>query len=285
MPPELPPPSSWAPSFPPQAAFGGAPIYSAGGEALLVSVMNSAAGVTVKVTGRTLALGNDRPSPFEKTLIPATDRSVSTTIIPIPDGWFLSAQAIVSAGTPATGQTFVKLSLIHGTTSTSPELWTLAADYATAKQAVSYPGAGIVDPTDTAGALRSITGTIPGVGVDISEVVPTGARVELIAFAATLTASATVANRQVQLTIDDGANTYFRNSMNVNQTASQAPNYEWVQGFGNPSISQIFALTSIVPFNNRLGSGHRIRTVTGALQAGDQWSAPQYLWREWIEGN
>jgi hypothetical protein len=285
MPPELTPPSSWTPAFPPMAAFGGAPIYSAGGEALLVSVMNAAAGVTVTVTGRTLALGDSKPSPFAAAIVPATDRSVSTRIIPIPDGWLLSAQAIVSAGSPLTGQTFVKLSLIHGTTSTSPELWTLCADYVTAKQALSYPGAGIIDPTETAGALRSIAGTTPGAGAEISETVATGARWEPLALAFTLTTAVAVANRAVQLTIDDGASIYFRASVNVNQPASLVYNYGFVQGYGNPSISQVFALLSILPMNARLGSGHRIKTVTANLQAADQFSAVQYLVREWIEGN
>jgi hypothetical protein len=285
MTPELIPPPSWAPAFPPMAAFGGAPIYSAGGEGLLVSIMNAAAGVTVTVTGRTLALGESKPSPFSASIIPATDRSVSTRIIPIPDGWLLSAQAIVSGGTPLTGQTFVKLSLVHGVTGTPPELWTLAADYVTTKQALSYPGAGIIDPTDTAGALRSITGTTPGAGAEISETVPTGARWELIAFFASFQTSAVVANRIPSFTIDDGAALYYRGGFITNQAASSTIRYQLHQGGAAAVLDNANDQIRNVPVNNRLGAGHRIRTVTGAIDVGDQWSLVQYLVREWMEGN
>lgn len=285
MTPDPPAPSSWSPAFPPMAAFGGAPIYSAGGEALLVSVMNAAAGVTVTITGRTLALGDSKPSPFGVTLIPATDRSVSTRIIPIPDGWLLSAQAIVSAGTPLTGQTFVKLSLIHGTTSTAPELWTLCADYITAKQALSYPGAGIVDPTDTAGALRSITGTTPGAGVEITETVPTGARWQLLTFRYQLATSGTVANRQSSLLIDDGTTNLVYAGGNNTEAASSTYLYSYGTGFGPLTGIPTNALGESLPSPLFLGAGFRIKTQTIALQAGDQYSVVQYLVREWIEGN
>lgn len=285
MPPELPSPSSWSPAFPPMAALGGAPIYSAGGEALLVSVQNAAAGVTITVTGRTLAFGESKPSPFSKSLIPATDRSVSTTIIPIPDGWLLSVQAIVSAGTPLTGQTFVKLSLIHGTASTGVELWTLAADYVTAKQAVSYPGAGIIDPTDSAGALRSITATVPGAGAEVSETVPTGARWNLIAFRATFTSNATVANRSPALSFDDGANLLFSAPNPFLIAASTTTNMSWGEGIYHPQNLNTVEGLAGVPANNRLAAGSRIRTRTLNIQAGDQYSVIQYLVREWIEGN
>jgi hypothetical protein len=33
-----------------------------------------------------------------------------------------------------------------------------------------------------------------------------------------------------------------------------------------------------------LSAGHRIRTVTAAIQAADAYTAVQYLVREWLEG-
>jgi hypothetical protein len=49
-------------------------------------------------------------------------------------------------------------------------------------------------------------------------------------------------------------------------------------------ISQVLALQIPVPFNIRLAAGARIKTVTAAIQAGDQYTAPQYLVREFLEG-
>jgi hypothetical protein len=46
MPPTDAAPSSFVPSFPPLAAFGGSPLYVTGEDALLMTVFNAAAGVT-----------------------------------------------------------------------------------------------------------------------------------------------------------------------------------------------------------------------------------------------
>jgi hypothetical protein len=275
---------SFAPPFPPLVAMGGAPLYLTGEDELRLTVFNGAAGVTVTLTGRVLEFGQTRPTPFKQTLVPATDRSASAIVLGLGDGWLLNCQVIVSAGTPLLGQTFARLSLVHGHTSGADELFTLAENYITAKQSVSYPGVNGTRSLDGAGALRSIIGTTPGAGAEVSETVPTGARWELIAFEADLTTSAAAANRLPTLTLDDGANVYFHSSATGNELASLTWANGWVQGLafifdGTRQIAQSF-----IPTNNRLGSGHRIRTQTFGIQGADQYASPKYLVREWIEG-
>jgi hypothetical protein len=131
------------------------------------------------------------------------------------------------------------------------------------------------------GTLRSVAGAAPAAGADISDTVPTGARWQLLSFATSLTTSGTVANRAPLWTFDDGANVVYRVSGNINQTASTTWNYDGMQGFGTPLIAQVLALAVALPANNRLGSGYRIKTVTGAIQAADQWAATQYSVLEW----
>src|SRR5579864_1284028 len=132
----------------------GVPIYFTGEDFLKLTVKNAAAGVTVTLTGRTLAVGDLRPAPFTQTLVPATDRSDSTVTIPMPAGWLVNAQVIVSAGSPLTGQTWARLSVVHGNLSSAAELFTLASCYLTAKQPLSYPGTGVLNSLDGGGALR-----------------------------------------------------------------------------------------------------------------------------------
>lgn len=135
--------------------------------------------------------------------------------------------------------------------------------------------------TDGPGLIRSITGAVPSAGAEISETAPAGSRWELLAFAFSLTTSATVANRAEVLTLDDGANVFWRVPMNVNQTAGATWNYVHAQGFGSPTISQVLGMGAMLPINNRLAAGYRIKTVTAAIQTGDQYTAPQYVVREW----
>jgi hypothetical protein len=277
-------PPSYAPPFPGVGAMGGAPLYVTGEDALACTVFNAAAGVTVTITGRVLELGDVRPKPFTQTLIPATDRSASVVRFTIGDGWLLTAQVIVSAGTPASGQTFARLSLVRGTTTNAIDQFTLAANYITAKMPLSYPGSAVLASTEGAGALRSITGATPAAGAEISETVPTGARWELLTFQATLVTSAAVANRVPQLVLDDGASTLFRVGAALNQAASLTQRRSWFQGSAAPYLDNASNVPSPLPGNIRLPSGARIKTITLAIDAADQYNAIQYLVREWIEG-
>jgi hypothetical protein len=282
----MPPPdvSSFVPPLPPLVAVGGAPLYVTGEDALRCTVFNALAGVTVTITGRMLVFGQARPSPFTQTLIPATDRSASTVTFSLGDGWLLNAQVIVSVGTPAIGQTFARLSIVHGLTSVAAELFTLCADYITARMPLSYPGSSVQDSTEGQGALRSITGTTPAAGAEIAETVPTGARWELLAFFYQLVTAVAVANRTPNLILDDGANIFFRIAANAAQVASTTLQHSYFQGVNRAGLDVGVTNQLPIPSNNRLGAGFRLRTLTAAIQAADQFSLVQYLVREWIEG-
>lgn len=276
--------SPYVPQFPTLLSMGGAPLYTTGEESLKVVVFNAGAGVTVTVSGRTLALGDTRPSPFKQTFTPATDRSSSTSLVKLPPGWLLNAQAVVTGGTPVLGQTFARLSIAHGDGAVGDESIALCADYITAKQPISYPGSLVTDPTDGAGALRSIAGATPGAGAEISETVPTGARWELLAFRAQLVTAAAVANRVPVLTLDDGTTVYAASPAGLAQAATLTEKYTWAQAYPQPAAIAAAEVVAPLPNNIRLGSGHRIRTATANIQGADQYSAIQYLVREWIEG-
>ncbi len=260
--------------------------YFAGDDHLRVTVLNALTGVTVRVAGRFLhceAGEAPRVEPFVHTLIPASDRSPSVLTRRLGTGWLLQVQAIASVGTPITGQTFAQISIVRGYSGGVDDLATLAAGYVTAIQRCVWPGDRIHDSLDGGGAIRSITGTVPAAGAEISETVPTGARWELIALRAQLVTDANAANRVVRLLLDDGALIFGHSTSNLNQTATLTYTYGWTQGLVTPFVGQVNALFSGFAARNRLLAGHRIRTVTAAIQATDQYSLVQYLVREWLE--
>jgi len=130
------------------------------------------------------------------------------------------------------------------------------------------------------GTLRSITGTDPAAGAEISETVTANARWRLISFRASLVTDATVANRRMNLNIDDGTNTLLLTPPASDQAATltyiyQASNYGTVSNF----LSTTMALP--LPSDLILHGGYRIRSSTNSLQAGDNWGAPQYLVEEY----
>jgi len=262
---------------------GGTSVYLTGEDQLRVTVCNALAGVRVQLSGRFLTR-EGKIVPFVHAFTPASDRTESTLTRALGEGWLLEASVRAIAGTPKIGQTFAVLSIARGSTGNFEDLSTLAAGYVSAVNRIAWPGGPVQGSLEGAGALRSIAGAVPAAGAEIVETVPTGARWELISFTAILTTGVAVAARNVQLVFDDGTTVYARAYHQGDQAASLAFTYTWAQG-ENVLIPAAHSFSSMpIATRNGLGAGHRIRTVTGAIQAADQWSAIQYLVREWIEG-
>jgi hypothetical protein len=262
----------------------GAPsaIYLSGDDAIRLTALNAASGVTLTLVGRHLAL-DGRVQPFIHTLTPATDRSASTRTQSLAEGWLLQAQVFASSGAPQTGQTFVVLSIVRGLDTSGFELATLAAGYVTARQRIAWPSSPVMNSLEGHGARRVITGTAPAAGAEIAETVPTGATWLLKMLVATLTTSATVANRFPNLLIDGGGSAAFISDPPAALAASQARNYTAGGGttrLGIVSNADMWAF----PTDVLLGAGSRWRTSTNNIQVGDQWAAPIYVVEEWLEG-
>jgi hypothetical protein len=159
----------------------------------------------------------------------------------------------------------------------------LAAGYLTQACPLSWPGHTLQRPTDGGGALRSITGSVPAAGADISEAVPANTRWQLLSLRASLTTAVAVASRQPKITLDDGALRFY----DTGDGPAQAASLTWAYTFAPTGSLPTNSLTDVqIHYDNAqiLGPGFRIRTLTAAIQAADQWTAPQYLVREWQDG-
>lgn len=267
-------------------AFGpGSPTrYLTDTETLRLTVFNAASGVRVALRGRKIdENGESRFASNEGT--PTTARAASIVEVQPGAGWLVGAAALVVAGSPLDGQTYAVLSIGIGTGTNFTETEVLAAGTISSAKRIAWPGGGIIGPLDGAGALRSITGTTPAAGADIAETVPTGARWSLIAFHALLTTGAAVANRFPRFVFDDGTNTFWNTPQGVAHAASLAIHYATSQGLTGNFSDSLTTYFQAAPAGLELGPAFRIRTVTAAIQAADQWSAVQYLVREKMEGN
>lgn len=263
--------------------MGNVQRFTTGAETLRVTAFNAAAGVVLTISGRRFD-ATSGISEFAHRLVPTTNRVATTFDVPLGEGWLLGLAIRVSAGTPLDGQTFVVAEIGAGQGGSFNALDVLIMDSVSAAKRAAWPGSPLRGPLDSAGAIRSIAGTTPAAGAEISETVPTGARWELLSIYVLLTTSATVINRNPMLIVDDGANSYYRMQQNANETASQAWSNVWAAGVpvwanaGQPG--QVAGL----PIGLRMTAGQRFRSLTSGIQVGDQYSALQYLVREWIEG-
>lgn len=255
-----------------------------GQELARLTVVNATAGLTVQAQLRVLTpKGRIQHTRLEIT--PASNRTAVTISRALGDGVLVGGTIRVTAGSPLFGFTAVVLDLIQGLAGEQQSFLCLGAGYITANAPIILPSVAPAVFVDGPGAVRSITGSTPAAGAEINEVVPTGARWELLAFRFVTTWSATVANRTVTLNIDDGANVYYTGAANDVSTAGQV--LTWQAAAGLSRTAPPVALNVVLPLYTgaKMLAGHRMRTLTGALQAGDQYSAPQYLVREWQEVN
>lgn len=141
----------------------------------------------------------------------------------------------------------------------------------------------LVSPTINSlyGRIRSITGTDPAAGAEISEVVPDRRRWRILAVRFSLTTDATAADRIVHLHLDDGTSIFA----DVCVTTAHAASITKVYNFSNYGSTQLAPTTCLyIPLPPLpLMPGYRIKTITDNLQAGDDFTAPQLLVEEWID--
>ncbi len=256
-------------------------LYISQEDAMEMSLWNSLPGLTARIVTRFL-----RPdgviTPTVKLFTPSSDRARNTFKIDLTEGFLLSVAVTNHFGAPLRGQTFCTVELTRGPTGAAVSHEVLIQEYIFNLSYAGWPGGMIRSPLEGPGVMRSIVGTDPAAGAEISETVPTNARWRLIAFTSTLVTSAAVANRRLRLVHDDGANIYCNAFSTLLLPASTTTTVTW--GDSYPLVENTDQqITAPLPRQDMLLAGSRIRTITTNFQAGDNWAAPVYLVEEWIE--
>jgi hypothetical protein len=260
---------------------GHSAVYLTGEDRLRLRTFNSFAGVELALEGRFLSL-EGRVEPFAERHVPNTDRTLATTTHPRGEGWLLGAQIRASSGAPRRGQCFAMLDVVRGQTGAIQPLQLLTKGYVTDTTPRAWPSDEPEDSCEGPGVIRSITGTDPAAGAEVSETVPTNARWRLMAVFVQFVADANVANRNPFLIIDDGATTLLEIGSSTSITAGQTINLNYGAVGGNAAPGSNGHVISIPPDLYLMG-GFRIRTATTSIQAGDNFGAPQLWVEEWIE--
>lgn len=262
-------------------ALSGRGLFLTGEDHLRIRSLNSATGVTLAIEGRILRTDGVL-SMLRDSHVPATDRSATTKLIRLTDGWLVDLQVRAVAGTPRRGQCYVVVEIVRGFTGDVQPITTLIQGYICDTSNRAWPASPLELSTEGPGNLRTITGTNQAAGAELSETVPTNARWRLIALRATLVASAAAANRVVQLVLDDGTSIFMGTISSVTQTAAQTQIYNAAE-YGVVNAVTLVGIPLPLPTSIVLAQASRIRTVTAALDVGDDWAAPIYTVEEWIE--
>lgn len=142
------------------------------------------------------------------------------------------------------------------------------------------------------GFIRTVTGTNPAAGAEVSEAVPTNAIWNLLAFGVVLVTDGNAANRTSNLIIDDGTTQNRRWALrdSTAQTATQTRTHLWTRGYSQAAVlgsdqfddTDNLLVIQALPEPLILPEGYRIRTITGGLLAGDNYAAPIFQVGEWL---
>jgi hypothetical protein len=264
------------------AALVGGGLYLTGDDNLRITTIGALAGAVLAIEGR-LVTPEGVAIPIAERHVPSSAYATLTQILPMSEGILTHLQVRATSGAALRGHCFAVVEVVRGGGTNAQPLGTLLADYVTATGRLAWPGSPIASSISGPGRLRSIAGTDPAAGVEISETVPPGVRWRLVSFQGTLTTSAAVANRFPGILIDDGTTVLLFSRSLAAQTASNGVNHSWADwGAQSTTLGSPNALP--IPPGLILAAGFRIRTSTAALDVGDNWTAPQYLVEEWLEG-
>lgn len=258
------------------------PFYTTGEDNLRITSYNSAAGVALKINGRTLS-PNGVASADSWDHIPNTDRSAKNSDLPLSGSTLLNITVFASAGAPQIGQTFVRVQLIRGIGAGAIVLGTILQGYVTFNQAIGFPGSAIQNSQDGPGCIRSIVGTNPAIGVDWSETVPTGARWELLNVFGFFATNALPGTRSTQFRTVAGANVMSLVGPAKEMGPSETGHFQWAPNL--PVLLPAFSDIRQQPLTSPtlLISGSIFLASTVNLSPGDSWIGPFYQVREWID--
>ena len=148
---------------------------------------------------------------------------------------------------------------------------------------LAWPPGKFESSVEGPGLLRSITGTDPAAGVEISETVPTNARWKLRGICYSLVTSTTVGTRRTGIVIDDGTNIIERMWCQDQQAENLTRSYFFASRTPPTPASVGSEFYGSLPIDCILFQGWRVRTLTADFQAGDNYGAPQLYVEEWLE--
>lgn len=264
----------------PQNAAAGM-LYLTGEESLRVRSFGSLASTVLAIEGRMLDMDGTVHT-IAETHTPASDRTAVTSLHALSEGFLAGFSVRATGAAPRRGQVFVVVELVRGRFGAIQPLGVLFQGYVQDTTYRGWPGSPLESSVDGPGVLRSIAGTDPAPGVEVSETVPTNARWRLFSFRVTFITSAAVANRQPVITIDDGTTILWQAPALTVLAASSTASLQASQT--SPDVTSTALIQRVtLPHGLLMQGGWRIRTVTASLDVADNYATPQLCVEEWIE--
>lgn len=196
------------------------------------------------------------------------------------EGWLLSATLCSVGTTGANGVYFASIGITRTPANNTGHYEVLVSGYLNAWFPISWPEHVPQRQTDGPGLTRSLQIANPAAGAEFTFTNATMTRLRVTSISATLTTAVAAANRMANVVIDDGANIVAQLPAFSLQAASLAFVYtgsSGVAGYLAPGTTVVIGF----PSDLMLAASWRIRSLTTAIQAADQWSNIWMSVQEW----
>lgn len=258
-------------------------LYIQRDDVLALSAATSLTNEIITVNARLLDTAG-RIQKIQAQIRPLNTRAVLSLVVPLAEGYLLSLSATATVALTR-GQTFLRAFINTSALGAGQPGQMLFADYVTNIISSGYPNGRITSPVEGPGFVHAVT-TAAGAGFDFTLVAQQNSRLKLRSLSALLTASATVANRQVRLVEVGTEGNVFLGEATANIVASQAARVYFVPGV---TYAPIIATDIVVPLPVDLiigsvsGVAQTFQSITQGIQAGDQWSQITALVEEWLD--
>lgn len=256
-------------------------IYFSEDDRLELGHRSSSNSINITVDGRFVDR-NGEVHYFQEVFTSVSSVAFTLTRWKLGEGFLLSLRVSTTSTTLRRGNIYARVRVRRGADTAGPIVQTLLQGYLTSDTDLVWPEGRHEHAFAGHGLLRSITGTDPAAGVEISETVPTGRVWRLVSMRFALVADATVINRIPVVTLDDGTNVFFASQSSNALTASLSRNYT-ASAQGGKVTNETTEDAILLPPDLYLFQGWRIRTATTGLQAGDNYGAPQLMVEEWLQ--
>src|SRR5574341_797068 len=166
-------------SFASQSVAPPSPLYIHRDDNLNVQVWNALASATVVLRAR-LLLPEGTVVRVEREFALTSARALNQFSLNLTEGFLLDLTLNASVGVPRRGQMYALVRVVHGDPDLAQDSLLLLADYVEQMKPATWPHSTPHSSLEGRGMLRSITGTNPAAGAEISETVPTNARWKLL---------------------------------------------------------------------------------------------------------
>jgi hypothetical protein len=260
-----------------------AALYVTQSEFLVVKTLSSVANPALTVSYRLLG-ADGQVSYNQSALANLAAGSINTQLFPMREGFLIDICVSAFGSTIQRGQTFVSLSLQFGNASGQTPFNVLAADYVTNSKPLAWPEGPIATSVDGPGSIVSLAGSVPAAGAEATFTVPAATRLRVYGCATQITTSAAGTNRNFRLVIDDGTNALFEGTMTGSDTFGINTTAVVSGGSGVVCVNTPYPHINVAfPVQAILGAGWRVRTLTGNIDVGDQYTALRLAAEQWIE--